>query len=111
MAWERDAGFFGTIESLAGIQGHGIEVEYFAPVTVVLPGADIRGANPRRIWMLIQNISAVRCEVGLGAGCNMMLYPGTTMQIDRLMPWTGPIRAMTETVDCTLACLEAQVTK
>jgi len=101
------------IVSLGGVvsqpgKGRQVESQQLTVTAVVVLSPD----NPKRISMIIQNITTgtdiLLVYFGNAATYPFSLNPGGVLQIDRTFPFTGPILVQSVT-SCVMTSLEVSV--
>ena len=98
MATGIDSGYRGSVRSLGGVQGslgYGLRVDTIHYTAALGAGENAIGANPNRVWLLIQNSGTADLYISFGrrttfAG-DIHLSVGGTLQIDSLLAWTGSL--------------------
>jgi len=95
-----DTGYTGAIASMSGVpnkSGYGLKAtQIVVNVTAAIPITNVVGANPKRLYLLLQ------CTDGVGNGAqiymgNELMYDladGDRILWDRDHPWTGPVNAL-----------------
>jgi hypothetical protein len=88
----------GQLTSLCGVKGRlnkGLLIKRPNASVNITTDALILHANPRRVFALIQNcyseIGYISFDSGTGIAATFQIRPGETLQLDKNIPWTGPV--------------------
>ena len=117
MAIGSEQGYNGQLVSLAGRLGRpgvGLKVNNTVYTGVGI-ATQLIPANSDRVWMIIQNSGLLKTNLAFGpdgggyaTASHIYLEAGATLQIDKLLPWSGSMSAFAAG-DVVLSVAEASV--